>query len=1376
MSTLPLTNSQLLLWAGQEMLPDVPLYNMAMRFDIQGSLDPDRFQTAWELTVRQTDVLRSIFVKDGNFPCQRILPEMPAAMIRIDFEEEEDPRSAAEQWIKDRVQHPLDLEHCAWEAALFRLNEQQWIWYLNPHHLILDIGSIALVFERLAENYEGKHAHAAVSFPLFQTYVEQEVSSRGQISEQSREFLTQTLGQLSASPPVLYGQENQHKESATVRRKIELGERRSHSLKHLAQITPFRSFTQDLSVFQILATVYAAWLHRVSGQQRLSFGVPVHSRRTQNARQTAGMLVEVLPLVLEVGEKDSFLDVFRTVRQVSADLFRHTQAGMVSPELGRSFHAVLNFISTRFSPFGNIPVHTEWLHPGHADPGHHVRMHVCDLNNSGSFQLLFDLNCAVFDADMRSAIPQHILAILDAMLEDPTQDIHTLDFCTEEEKQKILIDFNQTYKDFAVASVLDLFQRQCSLTPNLIAVSDRETDWTYEALNDAASRLAARLSRLDVGDGSVVGLYQKRHPNFLISVLAVWKVGGAYVPIPANHPPERVITVLKDAEVACVISQEGLVDPLKNFGDIILCMDSEWEVIMEEEPYHPSEQIPGDSLAYVMYTSGSTGQPKGVMISHHSLTNYVQWAADTYTEQTALRFPFFTMIGFDLTVTSLFVPLISGGSVVVYEEPEQGPDLSIFNVLQDNQVTAIKLTPSHFALVDRMDWQDSRLQCMIVGGEDFQTHLAERMHAAFEGKLRIYNEYGPTEATVGCIVHQYESGSHTARSVPIGRPIANLQAYVLDNHLNPVPKGVAGNLYISGVGLAKGYLNHKELTEEQFVDTPFARGSRMYQTGDIARLSAEGVMEYLGRKDQQLKFGGIRIELGEIEAILTQHPAIESVVVDVAQQTSPAYVETEHACTQCGLPFNYPDAHFDEQGVCHLCHSFNTYQEKAARYFRSETELKHLLQQQRKSEADYDCIMLLSGGKDSSYALARLVEMGARVLAYTLDNGYISEQAKTNVRQVVSALGVDHIFGSTSAMNAIFVDSLQRFSNVCNGCFKTLYTLSTRLALDKGIPCIVTGLSRGQFFETRLTEELFRGEEVNVSTIDQTILDARRAYHRVEDAVSKHLDVSMFDDDAVFEKVQFIDFYRYCDVSLEEMMRYLDQRLPWQRPTDTGRSTNCLINQLGIYIHKRERGYHNYAFPYSWDVRIGHKTREETLEEINEQIDETEVEQIMKEIGYTPRFSGPREAQLTAWFVAASNPDSTVLRDYLAAHLPPYMIPTVFSPISAIPLTPNGKVDRQSLKSSMLTPQSTSSEYVAPETEIEEMLLPIWEEVLHLNQLSILDDFLALGGNSLAAIRLMARVNELFGLELALTTIFERPTVRTFGEYVEETILNLMES
>ncbi|MGZ5210559.1 MAG: phosphopantetheine-binding protein, partial [Kaistella sp.] len=482
----------------------------------------------------------------------------------------------------------------------------------------------------------------------------------------------------------------------------------------------------------------------------------------------------------------------------------------------------------------------------------------------------------------------------------------------------------------------------------------------------------------------------------------------------------------------------------------------------------------------------------------------------------------------------------------------------------------------------------------------------------------------------------------------------------------------------------------------------------------------------------------------------------------------PVSIESVTNCVRCGLPSNYPQAEFDEKGVCNYCLSFEDYRQNAEKYFKTPADLQKLFDKSKaERRGEYDCLMLLSGGKDSTYALAQLVGMGVRVLTYTLDNGYISESAKANIRRVVNVLGVDHVFGETPAMNEIFVDSLKKYSNVCNGCFKTIYTLSTQVALKKKIPFIVTGLSRGQFFETRLTEELFWKDDVE--TIDKTILEARKSYHRVNDAVKRLLDTSIFNEDSVFEKVQFLDFYRFVDVDFEEMMNYLDKNLPWVRPSDTGRSTNCLINQVGIYVHKKERGYSNYAFPYSWDVRMGHKSREVSLDEINEEIDENEVKRILGEIGYSST-NGNTDKNLVAYYIADAEISTADLRNHLKNYLPDYMIPTYFKWMESFPLTNNGKVDRKALQNLAVISKEENPDYVAPETEFEKILSEIWSEVLQIEKIGVHDNFIELGGNSLAAIRIRSRVNNVFDLDLPVNTVFVNPNISQLAEHIEKSI------
>ena len=743
--------------------------------------------------------------------------------------------------------------------------------------------------------------------------------------------------------------------------------------------------------------------------------------------------------------------------------------------------------------------------------------------------------------------------------------------------------------------------------------------------------------------------------------------------------------------------------------------------------------------------------------------------------ESTLSFPLFSSLAFDLTITSVFVPLVSGGRIVVYPHTTGLREISIHKIIEDNEVDIIKLTPSHLLLMQSMDLVGSRVKKLILGGEDLRTDIARTITRRFGGDVEIYNEYGPTEATVGCMIYRFDPARDTDISVPIGRAIDNLRVYVLDDYAHPQPQGVAGEIFIGGAGLSRGYLNREDVTHEKFVDDPFKPGELMYATGDLARWNAGGQMEYLGRKDEQIKIRGVRIELGEVETALLEHEAVGSCVVDLLVRNDA--LQDEDYCTQCGLSARHPDAHLDDEGVCRICRIHADVGVEADVYFRDLADLKPVLANARKSSAGkQDCMMLLSGGKDSTYALCRLVDLGFTPIVFTLDNGFISDGAKENIRCVVDQLGLELVIGTTSAMSAIFVDSLNRFSNVCNGCFKTIYTLSMNIAHERGIKHIMTGLSRGQIFETRIAG-LFQQRIFDPHEIDRNVIEARKAYHRMDDAVSRSLDVSIFQNDDIFDEIEFIDFYRYCDTTLDDIYAYLAERVPWVRPRDTGRSTNCRINELGIFVHTRERGFHNYALPYSWDVRLGHKERDAALKELDDDIDVDNVRSILDEIGYRTE-EAPSSIEtdkfLAAYFCTNDAIDAADLRIFLSTRLPAEFIPRHFIEIEEIPLTSNGKVDRAALPHPDRSRPELTVAYVPPRSDIEKKLSSVWSNVLGVDRIGVDDNFFEFGGDSILNIQIVARARKL-GVGITPQQIFDHPTIAELAQVTDTVDVSVRE-
>lgn len=428
----------------------------------------------------------------------------------------------------------------------------------------------------------------------------------------------------------------------------------------------------------------------------------------------------------------------------------------------------------------------------------------------------------------------------------------------------------------------ELFEAQVQRTPQAVAVVFGEERITYQELNGRANRLAHYLRRLDIGPDILVGLFMKRSPAMVAALLGILKAGGAYVPLDPTYPKERLAFMLEDALPAVLLTQSSLLGSLPAHAKRMIWLDPDNPAVAAE----PDDNLPcvadEDSLAYVIYTSGSTGRPKGVMVPHRALTNYLTWCTDAYATAAGTGAPVQSSISFDLTVTSLFAPLLAGQAVHLLGEGSSVDELrAAFQKAAD--FSLVKITPAHLELLGQvLDPREvsGRTRAFVIGGENLNVpHIA--FWQTFAPETVLINEYGPTETAVGCCVYRLPARGHHHGPVPIGRPIANTQLHVLGRDLRPVAPGQPGELYIGGAGVARGYHNRPDLTAERFVPDPFGSqpGARLYRTGDLVRALPAGDLEFLGRIDRQVKVRGVRIELGEIEAVLAEYPAVRSAAV-----------------------------------------------------------------------------------------------------------------------------------------------------------------------------------------------------------------------------------------------------------------------------------------------------------------------------------------------------------------------------------------------------------------------------------------------------------------------------------------------------------------
>ncbi len=1358
------------LWTSQRLSPDQPVQNTALLSHIDGSIDADRLAAAFATVVARHDVLRTRIERSPKGDLVRVVNFGPDDELS---EVVELSPNEAQALAERRCQTPLDMTDRGFDSVIIKHADGTCSWYLNLHHVITDATSSALVFAATAEAYFAETG-AAGDADERASYYQWSESLFGPDSAPNRatERAAGYWAERADAPPIdrLYRLTDRRAADpddgpATASRLPVDLTREVAALAADRLDSDYRLLSADLSWTAVLTTAMAAYLHRISGASRFSIGVPVHNRTRPETRTLIGPTMEVFPVDIEVESGDTFRALHRRVGKALTTTLRHAAPG-TSPK--PDFAAVVNMIRRADqSTFGPYRAATKWIHPGAVDRTNLLRLQLTayDTADPGeeatANELILDINHRVADAETRQEAPDHLGRLLAAMMTDPDQTVTSVALLSD--REQALVDswgysppLSSGGSDHQVsARLLD----QLANNNGIVITGGDGRDLTGLELKQWIES-TARWIDANAPPGGRVAIELSRSIEAVVAIMATLTSGRSFVPIDTALPDARRQRLIERAGCELVISARAQV------GELAAAPGDESAV-----DYAPAVRQRSDE-AYLLYTSGSTGEPKGVPITLGGLADYLEFAIDSYVEPShPVIAPLFSALTFDLTITTLFVPLLAGGRLIVIDE--DGP-AGLARIADHPEITWLKATPSHLEILHRLLKPGNNLRTLIVGGEAFGSALARRLLQA-SPSVRIFNEYGPTEAVVGCMIYEVERDRIESQyieskyEVPIGRPAPGVTLKVVDAELRPVPPGVAGELLIHHRGVTAGYLDPPSGADDPFVAIG---GVRFYRSGDLVRLDDSERLVYLGRIDDQVKIGGRRLEPIEVEQALVEHPAIERAAVRV---WSPPAADPAAHCVRCGLPDNVPGVAFDDAGICETCYAYDAVALVTQSWFKNLDDLQVELDKARSNRTgQYDVLHLLSGGKDSTYALYQLVEMGARPYAVTLDNGFISEGAKDNVRRSVADLGIDHEFVTTEAMNAIFADSLAVHSNVCNGCYKTIYTLATNRAAELGIPLIVTGLSRGQLFETRLIPQQFDLDRFDPDAIDRAVLEARKIYHRTDDAANRLLNTELFATDDVFNQISYLDFYRYIDVELSEMYDFLTNRAPWVRPADTGRSTNCLINAAGIHTHLTEQGYHNYAIPYAWDVRLGHKTREEAIEELDDQLDLTEVSEMLDEVGYQPR----RQEVLTAWIEPAgsendqdpdsSAPDAAELRSFLAQRLPDYAIPAAFVEVEQLPMTVNGKLDTDALPEPQRVHRPSAGLHVAATTETERRVVAVWEKVLGIEPISIDDDFFAIGGDSLAALEAIVALSEQLKLDASEDMAFRHTTPRLLAQALDQ--------
>lgn len=1439
---LPLSYAQQRLWFIDQLQGSSAEYNMPQALRLRGQLDLQALQRAVDTIVDRHESLRTHFAQVEGEPVQII---EPAHVVDLPIE---DVRSLPEEEQRSRV---LAIMRREWEEPfnlatgpvlrmkLIKVADHDHVLLRNFHHIVSDGWSQSVFNREFMVLYESfQQGRDNPLRPLAIQYADFALWQRKWLDEDTlARDVEYWKRQLQGIPEQLELPRDRPRQAMQTYK----ADYCSASLS-IQQVNALKQLTQanQATLYMTLLSAFAVLLSRYSGQDDIVVGSPIANRRDAQLEELVGFFVNSLVMRVRLNAQQTFTELLADVRKTALEAYQHQDVPferlveVLSPERSLNKTPIFQVVfALQNAPMGSQQLsglEVERIAGDELLVRFDLELHVFELENAEfeseiGFYWLY--NQGLFDRARMERMSRHYMKLLDEIVSAPTVPLHVLDMLSQDERQLLLSDMNATARPLADATFLSAFEKQVLHSPEAVAVVCGETSLSYRELNERANQLAHYLIGEGIGPEDTVAILLEPSPQMITALLGVLKSGAAYLPLDPETPRSRLEYMLSNAEPALVLSQESLGSPLPEMARLLVLDRADAVAGLQERPGHnPTDADHAVPLscshpAYVIYTSGSTGTPKGVVVTHEGLNNYLRWSVREYNVSHGTGAPAHSSIGFDLTVTSIYPQLLMGRAVIFTPGQRDVEDLA--GILQSNKDLAlVKLTPAHVDLLNNSLTAEQMKQSsplLVIGGEalNYESLTLWRINAP---KTRLVNEYGPTEATVGCCVYQIKTEDPFTGPVPIGSPIGNTQLYVLDAFLQPVPFGVTGELYIAGSGLARGYLRRPAQTAERFVVNPFGEpGTRMYRTGDLARRRADGLLEYTGRVDQQVKVRGYRIELAEIEAALKQHQRVADALVVVSGEQENkqllGYViprTTDSPEVQVGQIEHWRqlyEATYAENsspaGDFNLAGWNSSYTGEPI----PADEMRLWVEETVAGLQDLHPARVLEIGCGSGLLLTRIapqcesyvgLDFSAEVIKQLV--GYVRQ--RSDLAQVELRHGLAHEleFLQDGSVDLVILNSVVQYFPTVSYFFKVL-AQAVRVTRDGGHVFLgdVRNLALLDAFAASVQVHKATGS-MNAERLRQLVLQTRQ---KEEELL---LDAGIFQELAqrwprigrarVALKTGAYDNelsrFRY-DVTLNIGEKYQiaqpDQWLAWEksgawRQELRERFAGSGENSIGVrgIPDRRVTNSVGVARMLLRDAETINAGRIRAGAETAGGEDPNVLEQLSRELGvelewkgfgsegiydviFNPRWiSEEKLAEVSLEYYArfANSPAQATsdlalaaeLKDHLQQILPRYMVPAGVITMHSWPLTANGKVDRKALPTLALEQRES---YREPRTPEEELLCQMFGEVLGVRRVGIEDNFFVLGGHSLLATRLVSQIRAAFGVELRIRTLFEAPTV-----------------
>lgn len=871
------------LWFLQKLNPSSSAYNESTAIHLTGPLHYATLLQVIRDIVQRHEILRTTFSTANGQVIQVIAPVLPEdfSIPVMDMQSSALAEHALQQKICEYTQQPFNFEtEFAWRIQLLRISDSEHVFLLVMHHIISDawsqnllLGEITKIYAAYSENRSFDLPALPIQFADY-THWQHQRFQEGVLQEQ----LAYWKDKLHGAPQLLELPTDRARPSVQTnqgsRYPILIPEALNQSLQSLSK-------QQNVTLFMTLLAVFKVLLYRYSHQSDIIIGSPIAGRTHIETEELIGCFINTLALRTDLNGNPAFSEVLKRVHKTTIDALQNQEVPFekLVEELqpARSLnHSPLFQVMFSLQNFSSGSQEMREIKATPYEIPHTTAKFDLWLNLQETSQGLeghIEYNTDLFDQITIDRLWQHFLCLMAGILAHPDQQLSELPLLTAEDQHQLLDQWNATQADLPSELCLHhLIEAQARRTPDRIACLCEDEKLTYRQLNDRANSLAFLLQEKGVGPDVLVGICLERTVDLLVALLAVLKAGGAYVPLDPTYPPDRLSYMLQDAEALVLLTHTSLAAHLPEARSEVLCLDTDWQ------PSHtlpPQSTVKPAHLAYVIYTSGSTGKPKGVQIPHGAVVNFLlsMQRSPGITAQDVLLA--ITTISFDIAALELFLPLTVGACVVLARREITIDGKALSHAINSFNVTLLQATPATWQLLLDAGWQGKKDMRMLCGGEALSTKLATRL---VRYGAELWNMYGPTETTIWSTTMKIEPAQPV---ITVGKPIMNTQTYILNAYKHPVPIGVTGDLYIGGVGLARGYSHLPQTTTQQFIPHPFSNepGGRLYKTGDIARYHRDGNIEILGRADHQVKVRGFRIELGEIESVLLQYAAVREAVV-----------------------------------------------------------------------------------------------------------------------------------------------------------------------------------------------------------------------------------------------------------------------------------------------------------------------------------------------------------------------------------------------------------------------------------------------------------------------------------------------------------------